>query len=127
LLPPEFDEDEPMPPEDCPREELEEEGMPGMDEPELERPLDELPPALPELPRELPELPPELPELPPELPEEGEELGEGMLEEEDCCSAQPPMRKALTAPTAVNRPAMRISRSREQVCMLTPSIVDGAR
>lgn len=109
-----------MPPEDCPREELDEEGMPGMPDPEFEPRLEELPP---ELPPELPELPPELPELPPELPG-GEELGEGILEEEDCCSAQPPIRKALTAPNAVKRAAMRASRLREQMCMLTPSILD---
>lgn len=81
-----------------------------------------------------PEDPPELPPLgmllldPPELPEEPEEpdepdeppddglgiLGEGMLEEEDCCCpAQPPMRNAEIAPMSVVFAAM--TRSRLQV------------
>lgn len=44
--------------------------------------------------------PPALPDEPDEPPEDGE-LGEGMLEEDDCWLAQPPMSNAETALTTV--------------------------
>jgi hypothetical protein len=76
--------------------------------------LDELPPEPPELLE-----PPELPE-PPGLPPDGEDVGDGILDEEDCCSAQPPIRKALTAPSAVTRPAKTSSRFVERIFIVTP-------
>jgi hypothetical protein len=91
------------------------------DEPPPEGMLELLPP--PDEPPELPPLgmlllePPELPEEP-EEPDEPDEppdeglgmLGEGMLEDEDCCWAQPPIRNAEIAPTSVVFAAMTRSR-----------------
>lgn len=91
-----------LPPDDRPLDD--DEGMPAPEEPELEPllegMLDELPPERPELP----ELPPEGPEEPEEGEEEPGEL-DGLLVEEDCCSGQPPMRKAVTALNAQSRTA----------------------
>ena len=90
-------------PDDCPRED--EDGIPPPDEPELEPLLEGM---LDELPPERPELP-ELPPDGPEDPEEGEEDPGGELDglplEEDCCSGQPPIRKAVTALNAQSRTA----------------------
>jgi hypothetical protein len=92
-----------LPPDDCPRED--DEGIPPPDEPELEPLLEGM---LDELPPERPELP-ELPPDGPEEPEEGEEEPGGELDglplDEDCCSGQPPMRKAVTALNAHSRTA----------------------
>jgi len=85
---------------------------------ELEPPPDdppELPPLgmlellPPELPEE-PEDPDEPEELDDEPPEEGLGMLEGMLDEEEDCCAQPPMRKAETEPTSAVWTAMTRSR-----------------
>ena len=85
------------------------------DEPPPEEPP-ELPPLgmlellPPELPEE-PEDPDEPEELEDEPPEDGLGMLEGMLdEEEDCCCAHPPMRKAETEPTSAVCTAMESSR-----------------
>lgn len=98
--------------------------LPPPDEPPPEGMLELLPP--PDDPPELPPLgmllldPPELPEEPeePDEPDEPDEppddglgmLGEGMLEEEEDCCAQPPMRNAEIAPMKVVFAAMTRSR-----------------
>jgi hypothetical protein len=84
--------------------------MPGIEAPPLAPPAEGIPPP-PELPPELlcdppdepPLEPPLEPDDPPEDPEEPPlELGlDGIEDEEDCCCAQPPMRKADTEPTAM--------------------------
>jgi hypothetical protein len=97
--------------------------LPPPDEPPPEGMLELLPPP-PDDPPELPPLgmllldPPELPDEPedPDDPDEPPDdglgmLGDGMLleEEEDCC-AQPPMRNAEVAPISVVFAAMTRSR-----------------
>jgi hypothetical protein len=81
---------------------------PGIEAPPLAPPAEGDPPELPrellcEPPEDPPLEPPLEPEEPPEEPEEPPlELGlDGIEEEEDCCWAQPPMRKAETEPMAM--------------------------
>lgn len=83
-------EDEDLPPDDGE----------GMDEPPCDP---EEPPEgmLEELPPDRPDDPPELPELP---PEEGGELDGLGMEDEDCCSGQPPMRNTEAALMATSLP-----------------------
>jgi hypothetical protein len=121
-LPPDAPEDPELPPL-CPPE-----GIEGMLDPPPDEPPPLAPPEEPPLEPELPPLgmlellPPELPDEPddPDEPEEPDEppddglgmLGEGMLDEEDCCWAQPPMRNAEIEPIRVVFAAMTSSRRR---------------
>jgi hypothetical protein len=80
--------------------------------------LELLPPLEPEDPDE-----PEEPEEPEDPPDDGlGMLGEGMLEDEDCC-AQPPIKKAETEPTRVVCTAMTSSRRRVGLCDIALSPV----
>ena len=110
-----------LPPDDCPRDD--DEGIPPPDEPELEPLLEGM---LDELPPERPE-PPELPLDGPEEPEDpGGEL-DGLPLEEDCCSGHPPMRKAVTALNAQSRTAATGKRRKDQIGIVTPSLIRGPR